>query len=245
MTSRTLTLASLALLAAVAACSEPRAGASAPIPLPGQLDRADTHTLVATGTATIDVVPDCADVMMTLSVEDRRPKLAVAELRKKQAELMAALKAAGVREEDIRTSHLNLSPVYDPQTWTKIRGYAASITVTATTKDFDLIGDIVEQAAGAGVTSMNTGFRVGDIASLKRKVREMALQAAKENAHQMAKTLDVALVRVTGVSETPTGQFWYGGYLPNAEARTPNVDMAIRPETQPISLTVTVTYQLG
>lgn len=74
-------LASLAL--AAVACANPPAivgtaqAASPDAPKPG--------VITVTGSATLDVVPDVADVAMTLTTQAARPKAAVAALRGKQA----------------------------------------------------------------------------------------------------------------------------------------------------------------
>ena len=233
-------LAALAL-ALASACGGPRADAAvgSTAPPKGQL--------TTTGTATLDVVPDMADVTMTLTIEEPKPKDAVSALRKRQAHLIAALRAAGVEDADLHLSQIRLSPVYDPN-WqvSRIRGYAASITVTASTKEFDRIGDIVEGAASAGVSDLATSFRVTDLASLKKKVRELALAAARDNAAQMAHAMDVGLVRVVQLGEAPQGALWaYGSMLPNLELRADAKGAFLQPELQPLTMTVTVTYELG
>lgn len=246
MRTRLAFLAAALLLPLAVACSD-RAAATVQPQLSGISPVQPAPTLSASGTATIEVVPDLAEVRMTLSTEDPKPKKAVTELRKRQAELAAALAAAGLKPTDIRVSFLSLTPVYDPNPKiVRIRGYQASITVVASTKNFDLIGDIIEGSAGAGVTQVSTAFTISDLPALKKRVREQALESAKANAEQMARVLGIQLAKVTSVGEQPQGYYWqFEHQMPNAMMHSGSVDGFMLPEQQPLSLTVHVAYQIG
>lgn len=154
-----------------------------------------------------------------------------------------------MRAEDIKVSTLSLSPVYGEYPhYDRITGYAASLSVTASTTTFDLVAEMMEAGAGAGVTQMWTSFRSTKLPELKVKVREMALAAAKDKARQIADTLGAPMVRVVAVAETPGGNpyYWNGGAVPNAvgtvEGRS---DVQLQPTTQELNLTITITWELG
>ena len=78
---------------------------------------------------TLDISPDCADLTMTVAMEQPRPGLATAAVQRNEQAVIAALEKAGVAEKDLKLSMLNLYPVYDPGQ--VLRGYQASITITA------------------------------------------------------------------------------------------------------------------
>jgi uncharacterized protein len=231
-----------AALAATAGChGNPAVAAPAPAEKP------NPAILTVSGTATLDVAPDVADVAMTLTVENRRPNGAVAALRQQQSALVARLTAAGIENADIAVSHLSLNPVYDYQPAHRLRGYQAQLTVTASTRDFDRIGDLMEAGAEAGVTHMSTGFRSTRIQELKKQVRDMALAAARDKAEQMAGAVGVTLARVTQLAETPAGHGWYWdqGYA-NAvgTADRAGLEATLEPTRQPLTLTVSIGYEI-
>jgi uncharacterized protein YggE len=204
---------------------------------------APKRTLAVTGTATLDVVPDVADVVFTVSGEAARPKAATAAARARQAKLTTALRAAGIAEAELALSHLSIGPTYDSVTGRQ-KGYVASITVTASTKDFDLVGDLMDAGADAGATGMSTRFRVGDLATLKKQVRAMALDAVKDKAKQTTDALGVALGDVQSIAEDG-GSTWGSWAVENVYSAQMIPQAGAHADLQPLTLSVTVTYELG
>jgi uncharacterized protein YggE len=206
--------------------------------------------MTVTGTATLEVSPDCADLTMTLSAQDAKPLPATQNVEREEATLVAALKKAGVARDDMKLSMLELEPVYGPNPSTPwapyvITGYRSAIVVTVTTRDFAKIGSLVELGAESGATAMSSQFRRSDIAQLKQKVRDMALVAAQDKAKQTAHTLGIQVGPIVSVSEAPGGAIWNATYFPNAAARMTNSGPEIGGAMQPLTLDVTIGYDLA
>lgn len=249
MLNRTLaTLAITVPLIAAAGCNEstPRVIA---IPTPSELAKPGTMTV--TGSATLEVSPDCADLTLTISADGVQPGVATRTLQGKQQQLVAALAKLGVADSDVKLSYLTMNPIYEPNPtgWAQLRvhTYRAEITVTATTHQFEKIGDIMDAGANAGVTAMSTAFRRSDLPQLKKKVRDMALAAAKDKAKQTADALGIKLGRVVTVGEAANGSMWGNAYFPqvaNNEARVTSPG-ALGGTLQPLTLDITVGYELA
>ncbi|HSN28472.1 MAG TPA: SIMPL domain-containing protein [Kofleriaceae bacterium] len=221
-------LASLALLAA---CHETK------VIVPNA--PAQEHGMTVTGTATLDISPDCADLTMTVTSEQPKPGLATQSAQLDEKNVIAALEKAGVAEKDLKLSTLQLYPVYT--TGSVIRGYQAAITITATTRDFSQIATLMDVGANAGASQLSSQFRRSDMDALKQKVRDMAIAAAKAKAVQTAKDLGIPLGRVFSVSERPGGSMWGNAYFPqNTSARTGGIGG----ELQSLTLDVTIGYEL-
>ncbi|MEM6994322.1 MAG: SIMPL domain-containing protein [Myxococcota bacterium] len=212
-------------------------------------------TLAVSGTATLEVTPDVADVRMDLASTARTPSAAVAQLRERETELRSNFDAEGVGTDEVAVSTITL----DPKTrWDTNRGvavllgYTASLHVTVTTPHFDGIPAVIEASAQAGVTSVSTQFRSTKLTELKSRVRDMALEAAKAKEAQFAAALGLEVARVIQVAELPSGTAWnaYGRQLDNMVANASEVALplqnlaVIRPEIHPLTLTVNVTYAL-
>jgi len=237
---------SLVAVFAVAACHD-RVVAVAP---PAATEA--PGVMAVTGSAVIEVNPDCADLTMTLTADADRPSQATRMVNQHQTDLVAALHKLGVKDDDLKLSLLTLSPVYD---YTYPHGpvllhYTAAITITVTTRDFSTIGTLMDAGSDAGATQISSQFRRSDLPQLKKKVRDMALAAAKDKAHQTAAALGIDLGRVTAVSENAGGAMWSSMYFPqtaNAVERVApqGAPAAVGGTTQTISLDVSVTYQLG
>jgi uncharacterized protein len=204
------------------------------------------------GQATLEVSPDCADITISISIESGKTAAAVKSLEQKKLALVTALNALGVETAQVKLSNLGLDPVYAVdgvgRTTQFVRAYRASITVTATTKDFGKIGDIVDAAATSGSTSITTSFRRSDLADLKKRVREMALKAAKEKAEQTAATLGIKLGRIVSVVENAGGYMWTNQYFPSnsmAALAAPDPALVLGAQLQPLTLDVSIGYELA
>jgi uncharacterized protein YggE len=224
----------LLALALLAACHDTKVVVpSTPTP-PGQM--------TVTGTATLEVSPDCADLTMTLSADNLTPGPATAQVQREEEALVAALQKLGVEGADLKLSYQTLQPVYDDH-WIKIRTYRAQITVTATTHDFTKIASLMEAGANAGATSLSSAFRRSDLAELKKKVRAMALTAAKDKATQTADTLGIKLGPIVSVAENAGGKMWSNEYFPNAMASQAS-PATLGGAMEPLTLDVTIGYEL-
>lgn len=224
-------LASLPLVALLAACHDTRVI----MPSAPTLE----HGMTITGTATLELSPDCADLTMTVDAEEVRPGLATQSAQHKEQAVIAAIEKAGIAEKDLKLSTLQLYPVYDPGN--VLRGYRAAITVTATTRDFTQIATLMDIGANAGASQLSSQFRRSDMDELKQKVRDMAITAAQRKAQQTAKDLGIPLGRVVSVSERPGGEMWGNAYFPqNNTARTGGIGG----ELQSLTLDVTIGYEL-
>jgi uncharacterized protein YggE len=215
-----------------------------------QLEVDKPGSMAVTGTATLEVAPDCADLTMTISSDSLKPADATSSVQAKEKALVDALAQLGVKDADVKLSYLTLEQVYDYQTHLVVPPpqYRAAITVTATTHDFGKIAPLMEAGAEAGATSMSSAFRRSDIAELKKKVREMAIAAAREKAQQTAHALGIELGRITSVAEAPTGQIWGNAYFPqaaNAMDRAGGGGVTLGGALQPLTLDVSISFELA
>jgi uncharacterized protein YggE len=242
----TLALATITAAGSLAGCrSEPPQ-----IILHNEKEAIGPGQMVVTGSATLQVSPDCADLTMTLIGEASRPGAAVDKARARQDAMITALRKLGIEDADLKLSTMSVSPSYE---WIKdrnvLKGYIARITVTATTKRFEKLGPMMEAGADAGVTEMVSQFRRSDLDELKKKVREQALLAAKAKAQQSATTLELDLGRVSGVSEGSQSYMYSNMYFPrvanSVDTLNDTVAAVLGGELQPLTLEVTVTYDLA
>ena len=236
-----------ALSTSLIACGRPQVIALQPAP---EVERPGQMTV--TGQATLEVSPDCADLTMTLSADGAKPALATSAVDQKEHALVDALHHLGVENGDLKLSLVSLDPIYEPNPdgWAqiKVHTYRAQITVTATTHDFGKIAALMDAGADAGATQMSSQFRNSDLPALKKKVRDMALAAAKDKAKQMADGVGIKLGRVISIGESNNGVMWNQTYFPQAtanfEARS-NSGITLGGTLQPLTLDVTIGYELA
>jgi uncharacterized protein len=244
-------LAALVLALSLTACQD-RAPHVIQIPTPHQLDVERPGAMTVNGQATLEVSPDCADLTITLTADGVKPGAAVKDLDRKKLALIATLQVIGIETGQVKLSNLQLDPVYErtKEGWvssTRIKTYRAQITLTATTKDFSKIADMMDAAGSAGASNISTAFRRSDLAELKKQVRDMALAAAKAKAEQTAAALGIKLGRVVSVAENQGGMMWHSAYFPQVanvyESR--DAATAIGGSLQPLTLDVTIGFELA
>lgn len=242
----------LASLLTAAACSSTPQVIQVPAlaAAPASADKPPPQFSVA-GHAKLEITPNCADLLLTVSSEAAKSRVATTQTLAKQADLVARLEAAGVARGDIKLSAVQLSPefTYSSAGTITSRRFRGEVRVTVTTKDFAKISDLMDAGAAAGVTAMSSSFRHDGIEQLKKQVRDLALAAAREKAGQMAAGLSFQLGPVVGVSENPTGYMWQNGYFPNVRASAESVDASagfagLGVEAQEISVDVSVSYEI-
>ena len=243
-------LTALALTTPLAACHDrPQViavqGANDPASRPGQM--------TVTGSAKLEVSPDCADLTMVISADNLRPGIATHDAEAKEDAVVAKLRELGIDAKDLKLSSIALEPQYEPDPrsqWApyKLHAYRAQITITATTHDFTKIAAMMEAGSDAGATAMTSQFRRSDLDKLKREVRDMAIHAAKDKAEQTAKALGIHLGRVVTVAESQGGVMWNNEYFPQAAANmaeTRNAGAQLGGTLQPLTLDITVGYELA
>jgi uncharacterized protein len=184
-------LAAVAALAAVLAVSA--SGADAPAAAGGKI--------TVTGNGTVLSAPDTAGWSFGVNVVADSAATALARANAAANKIVAAVRAAGVAQKDIRTEHVSLSPQTDDQGRITDR-FVASSSIHAVVRNLAQAGKVVDAAVDAGA---NTMWGPSFSESSREQFYRQALKAAYENARASAQTLadasGVALGRVLEVHE--------------------------------------------
>ncbi len=133
--------------------------------------------------------------------------------------LIAAVKAAGIKAENIRTTGINLSSQYDYSNRQdgqppRFVGYQVSNNVHVTTSKIDEIGALLDRLVAAGGTDVSgPWFSVKDPEAQTASIRGKVMAAGKAKAEDYARLAGYRGVELVSVSEG-------GGYMP-----TPRLEM--------------------
>lgn len=162
------------------------------------------HTLSVSGTGSVSVKPDLADVTVGVTVQRDTAGAAAADVANVMDAVITAVKALGIAEEDIQTTSLSLSPVYDyDRTPYRLVAYTATNLVTVTVRDITQAGPVIDAATGAGATDVNNiTFRVADQAAAETQAREQAVRAARAKADTIAAAAGTEITGIISISET-------------------------------------------
>lgn len=223
-------------IAAIAVQPAPAVGA------PGTADTPPLHTITVSANGSVTLVPDVARVGVGVTVTKPTVKAAREAAGTAMNAMIAAIKALGIDEKDIRTTSIDLSPQYNDSSTPKIVGYRMSEQLQITVRDLDKAGDVVDTATANGATDVNgLWFEVSDPAKAMDEARAAAITQARTSAQAMAAAAGVALGAVVSISESSVaipGPYYYGDAL-----RT-GADTKVQPGTQDVQASVTVVFEI-
>lgn len=157
---------------------------------------------------TLRTPPD--EASLTAGTQARAPTAtaAVAANKVKMERLLAAIRAAGIRERDIQTQGVQLSPDYrydrTPNGGGRqvLTGYAASNSVQIKTRNIDALTTLLDSLTAAGADSVyGPNFGIADPAPLRREARVRALARGEAEAAEYARNNGFTRVRLLSVEE--------------------------------------------
>lgn len=229
----TIIITSLLALAAIAAVT--RAG-EAPAAAGEQ-----GEGITVQGSGTVTSVPDRAQLSFGVETQAATAKAALAANSAEMRKVIAALKAAGAN--DVQTQSVSLYPRYADSTGSAsggVQGYVAQNSVSATIRELDRAGAVIDAAVGAGANQVSgPALSRGDQDELYRQALRAAVADARARAQALAAAANVTLGRVTQIVESgsapPPGVLYAS--KASDESGTP-----IEPGEQQLVASVTVTF---
>ena len=193
-------------------------------------------------------VPDVATLSAGVVTQAADANAAMRANATQMDKVMAAIKAAGIAERDIRTSGISLNPQYkyvENQSPT-ITGYQASNTVDLKVRDLSRLGKVLDALVASGANQVNgPSFEIDQPEPVYDQARRDALQKAQARAEMYAKALGLKVRRIVSIDEG-------GGYRPPmpmpmmAMARAKGEsDTAVSPGETTLSANLNVVFELG
>lgn len=184
---------------------------AAAMTLPGvavaQEARAPAPRIVVVGEGEAAVSPDLAVVTLSVLREDETARGALDEANKAAADVIAAMKEAGIAARDLQTGGLQINPRYVyPQNGAeeqpRIVAYQVTNTLTVRVRDIARVGEIVDRAVTLGVNQGGSiAFTNDDPSAARSEARRRAVNDAIERARTLAEAAGVGLGPVVELSE--------------------------------------------
>lgn len=165
-------------------------------------------TVSATGSA--KATPDIARLDLSVQRQAKTARSALDANNKAMADVLKAMRAAGIEERDLQTSSFNIQPRYHyPKSSTgrnkppQLVGYIVTNSLTVRVRNLDNLGAILDKSVTLGV---NSGGGITFSSDKPEPVIEAARKNAVAKAIAKAKTLTeaagVKLGRILEISET-------------------------------------------
>ena len=166
-------------------------------------------TVRVTGGGSIVVEPDIAMITLGVSTNNSNPRTAIRENSARMNEVLAALRALDIDDDDIVTNQFSLHQTFNPawDSWRIVENdgeniYTAHNTVNVSIRDLSLIGDVIGVSVDAGANmSGNVWFSVEDTGALYYEALALAIQDANAKAQTIARALGSSITGIVSVSE--------------------------------------------
>ncbi len=208
------------------------------------------ESITVSGTGRSTVTPDRFTFTVGVQTVGQTVDQAVNENNARVAAVVAALKKAGAKDTEIRTSNFAIWPQqdYTQGKLPRILGYQVSNTVAVTKKEVAEAGKLLQVAVNAGVNqSSGLQFEVSDPARGRGEGMTAAFQDAKAKATLLAAAAGRSLGRALTINEG--GQSAPPPYpMPvmamRAESAQAISDIPVESGSQDMTYSVTVTFEL-
>lgn len=172
-----------------------------------ELKSAPPARVVVTGEGSVRAPPDYALITGGVTVRAKTAREAAAANAKLMAAVVAALRDAGIAQEDIQTFRYSIAPIYtSPQqnTEAKLTGFSASNQITAKVSEIDKVGDTLDRLIGAGATDIGgVQFLHADVSNALDGARQAAMADARRKAQVYAEAAGIRLGNVIWITEEP------------------------------------------
>jgi uncharacterized protein len=201
---------------------------------------ASVRTVTVTGTGSVESVPNRAGLSVGVSSDASTARAALAANAGKAANVIEALRAAGVAKTDLQTTDVTVSPRWDDRG--RQNGFTAHSSVRVDVASVSRAGAILDAAVSAGATETSgPSFGRSDRSELYRNALKAAFADARGKAATLAGEAGASVGAVQRIEESPGVQ-----PMPLFAARAASDSATpVEPGTTEVQATVTVTFSLS
>jgi hypothetical protein len=161
----------------------------------------DEKTVTVNGTGKVKAVPDVAEITVGVSATAKTAGAARAAADARMARVLRTVESHGVKPADIQTSDVSLYPTYG-RNGSRIVGFKATNSVTATIRDLDDAGPVVTAAAAAGANELSgPTLTVSDENAVYQRALKAAVADARAHAEAIAEASGETVGELSTASE--------------------------------------------
>lgn len=177
-------------------------------PAAAQVPETARNQIITHGSGEVEVPPTQA--VVTVGAQIQRPAAAEAsgEVSRIADQILARVQALGVRRLDIRTSGVQLTPVFStPRDGTpQVVAYRAIYTLTVTLTDLRLVGPVIDESVKVGANQvLGVSFGLRDASEARRDALTMAVREARDKADAIARAAGLQIKGILQISEEFVG----------------------------------------
>ena len=200
-----------------------------------------------TVTESVEAEPDIVTVSAGVTTQARTAVEAMRSNAQAMTAVVDRIKQLGVAERDIQTTGINLGAQYDYDQAARrqvFRGYQASNRVSVKLRQIDRTGEVLDALVAAGATDLGgPDWSIDDDTAARAQARRQAMETARAQALDYARTAGYSDVRLLEISETIAAQPPMP-YLRAVRAESADASTPVQPGLVQAGVTVQVTYEL-
>lgn len=248
LTKKLIGLLAIAGLLLLPACATGAVQAAPPETVyNGGEEKATERSISVQGQGTASAKPDLVTLSLGVQTTGDTALEAISLNSEQMTGVIGAIQGAGIADEDIQTSGINLYPVYEDRSLVRqgeqrqVVGYRASNSVSVTVRDIEKAGAVLDAALVAGANQVSgVQFGLSDTDALITDALIAAVDDAKAKAQTIADALGVqlgaALIVTEEWIERPQARAQFaraesldaGGFAPPVQGGTVGVTAHIR-----------------
>lgn len=205
-----------------------------------------TAGIFVTGSATTDVVPDLARII--LSIQTNAPT--ATQVGSQNAATTDAVKnqllRAGVAADDIKTLGFQLWPQYDYRSGqSTLTGFMATHQLQVVVHDLRRIGAVIDAGVSGGASSVQgISYDTTDHTAATAQALAKAVKDAEVKAQAMADAAGVRLGAIVSINETQNAPYPYPVMRAAAPSNQSGATQVSPPDIQ-MTVTVSVGWNIG
>ena len=166
--------------------------------------------ILVSGEGRAELAPDMAILSLTVKREAETARNALDANSIAMAEVLKAMKAAGVKETDLQTSGFSIQPRYfrppvqpsGKREAPQIVGYTVRNSLTVRVRDISAVGTILDKSVSLGVNEGgNINFTNDDPSGAITQARTQAVRNAMAKAKTLADAAGIKTGRILEISE--------------------------------------------
>jgi len=208
-----------------------------------------TPTVSVSGTGKVIVKPTIARVNFGVFTHNDTSAAAQAANDVIMAKITAALKAAGIKEDDVQTTGYSLQPrwIWDKATEKSVQdGYDMNHSMVVTVRAIKDAGKIVSLVADNGANTVDgVSFDVDDatLEQMRLTALDLAMVSARKRADVVAKAAGKTILSVQTVVVNESSYTPYPMYRNEAMVAKDSAAAPVEAGTTDVLISVNVTYQ--
>ena len=173
-------------------------------------DDAQQSRILVTGQGSVDVAPDMAMLVLTVTREAETARAALDANSSAMKDVLDAMKAEGIKARDLQTAGFSIQPkyIYPPQKSTgtreppRIVGYTVRNSLNVRVRDIGSLGQILDKSVTLGVNEGgNISFSNDNPSAAITEARVLAIKDAMAKAKTLADAAGVKIGKLLEISE--------------------------------------------